>query len=292
MLIRAQEMARYVSDGVLDAGLTGQDWIARARGSATDETGVIRAVADLDLREAELRQGAVGAGGARRLATSSRRRISRARRSRPSSCATTRRYFEQPEASTSTSSSRGAPPRSSRRCSPTRSSKSPRPARRCAPNRLRIHRHGHGVEHAADREPDGARPTRWKTTKLENMALLLKAAIEAHGRVGLMLNVQRADLALGARDCSRRFSGRRFRRLSDDEWVAVNTIIEEKTVRDLIPKLESRKSAGIVEYPLNKIVLVTAAPGGCTCPQAVRARRRKRISKRRWRWGPSASEQG
>ena len=84
--------------------------------------------------------------------------------------------------------------------------------------------------------------------------LLLKAAIEAQGRVGLMLNVRRVDLAtiLSLLPALQRptISG-----LSDDEWVAVNTIIEERTVRDLIPKLKAARAQGIVEYPLNKIVL-------------------------------------
>ena len=71
MLIRAQEMARYVSDGVLDAGLTGQDWIAEHE-AGDGTTGVLDAHRRSDLREAELRQGALGAGGAGRLADSSR----------------------------------------------------------------------------------------------------------------------------------------------------------------------------------------------------------------------------
>ena len=94
----------------------------------------------------------------------------------------------------------------------------------------------------------------FKRTKLENIALLLSAAIEAQGRVGLMLNVRRADLQtiLALLPALQRptISG-----LSDDEWVAVNTIIEERTVRELIPKLKAAKAQGIVEYPLNKIVL-------------------------------------
>ena len=94
----------------------------------------------------------------------------------------------------------------------------------------------------------------WKRTKLENVALLLKAAIEAQGRVGLMLNVRRADLSnvLALLPALQRPT---ISALSDDEWVAVNTIIEERTVRDLIPKLKGARAQGIVEYPLNKIVL-------------------------------------
>jgi len=94
----------------------------------------------------------------------------------------------------------------------------------------------------------------WKRTKIENVALLLKAAIEAQGRVGLMLNVRRPDLQtiLGLLPALQRPT---ISSLSDEEWVAVNTIIEERTVRDLIPKLKAARAQGIVEYPLNKIVL-------------------------------------
>jgi ATP phosphoribosyltransferase len=94
----------------------------------------------------------------------------------------------------------------------------------------------------------------WKRTKIENVALLLKAAIEAQGRVGLMLNVRRPDLqtVLSLLPALQRPT---ISSLSDEEWVAVNTIIEERTVRDLIPKLKAARAQGIVEYPLNKIVL-------------------------------------
>ena len=94
----------------------------------------------------------------------------------------------------------------------------------------------------------------WKRTKLENIALLLQAAIEAHGRVGIMLNVRRADLdaVLALLPALQRPT---ISPLSDDDWVAINTIIEERTVRDLIPRLKAARAQGIVEYPLNKIVL-------------------------------------
>ena len=93
-----------------------------------------------------------------------------------------------------------------------------------------------------------------KRTKLENIALLLKAAIEAQGKVGIMLNVRKADLQkiLALLPALQRPT---VSSLSDDEWVAVNTIIEERTVRDLIPKVKAAGGQGIVEYPLNKIVV-------------------------------------
>ena len=94
----------------------------------------------------------------------------------------------------------------------------------------------------------------WTKTKLDNIALLLKAAIEAQGRVGIMLNVRAGDLAsvLALLPALQRPT---ISPLSDNEWVAVNTIIEERTVRDLIPRLKAARAQGIVEYPLNKIVL-------------------------------------
>jgi ATP phosphoribosyltransferase len=94
----------------------------------------------------------------------------------------------------------------------------------------------------------------WKRQKLDNIALLLKAAIEAQGKVGLMLNVTRDQLPqiLALLPALQRPT---ISSLSDDLWVAVNTIIEERTVRDLMPKLKAAGGQGIVEYPLNKIVV-------------------------------------
>jgi ATP phosphoribosyltransferase len=93
-----------------------------------------------------------------------------------------------------------------------------------------------------------------KRRKIENIALLLRAAIEAQGRVGLMLNVRRTDVdkVLALLPALQRPT---VSPLSDSDWVAVMTIIEERTVRDLIPRLKAAGGQGIVEYPLNKVVL-------------------------------------
>jgi ATP phosphoribosyltransferase len=94
----------------------------------------------------------------------------------------------------------------------------------------------------------------WKRSRIDQLAVLLTAAIAAQGRVGMMLNVRRDDLAtvLALLPALRRPT---VSPLSDDGWVAVNTILEEATVRELIPRLKAARAEGIVEYPLNKIVM-------------------------------------
>ena len=94
----------------------------------------------------------------------------------------------------------------------------------------------------------------WKRRKLEDIRMLLEGAINALGKVGLMLNVHKSDLArvLGVLPALKRPT---ISHLSDEEWLAVNTILDEATVRDIIPRLKQAGGQGIVEYPLNKIVL-------------------------------------
>ncbi len=83
---------------------------------------------------------------------------------------------------------------------------------------------------------------------------MLRGAIEAQGRVGLMLNVRRQDLQaiLGVLPA---LNSPTVSALSDPEWFAVNTILEESVVRDVIPQLKAARATGIVEYPLNKVVM-------------------------------------
>ena len=94
----------------------------------------------------------------------------------------------------------------------------------------------------------------WKREKIENLALMLCGAIAAHGRVGLMLNVRKEDLA-GVLALLPALQRPTISPLPNGEWVAVNTIIEEPTARDLIPNLKAANAQGIVEYPLNKVVM-------------------------------------
>ena len=93
----------------------------------------------------------------------------------------------------------------------------------------------------------------WKRRKIEDMALMLRGAMAAEGKVGLMLNARRADLdavvavlpALKQPTISS---------LTDPDWVAINTIVDESVVREIVPKLKQAGAEGIVEYPLNKII--------------------------------------
>jgi ATP phosphoribosyltransferase len=96
--------------------------------------------------------------------------------------------------------------------------------------------------------------TSWKREKAENLILMLQGAIDATNKVGLMLNVRREhlDAVLAVLPALKNPT---ISTLSNPDWVAVNTIIEEPVVRQILPKLKAAKAQGIVEYPLNKIVL-------------------------------------
>jgi len=250
MLIRAQEMARYVSDGVLDAGLTGQDWIAEHElGDGT--TGMLTSIADLIYAKQSF-------GKVRWvLAAPEDSSIHSAADLSGCTIATelvrvTRAYFSRQQVPVDVEFSWGAtevkPPVLADAIVEATETGSTLRA-----NRLRIldtvmESNTQLIANKTALDDD------WKRTKLENLALLLKAAIEAQGRVGLMLNVRRDDLSaiLALLPALQRPT---ISALSDDTWVAVNTIIEERTVRDLIPRLKAAHAQGIVEYPLNKIVL-------------------------------------
>jgi ATP phosphoribosyltransferase len=250
MLIRAQEMARYVSDGVLDAGLTGQDWIAEHElGEGT--TGVLKSVADLVYAKQSF-------GKVRWvLAAPEDSPIQSAKDLDGGTIATelvrvTRAYFARQSVRVNVEFSWGAtevkPPVLADAIVEATETGSTLRA-----NRLRI------VDTVMESNTQlivnkAVLADPWKRTKVDNLALLLKAAIEAQGRVGLMLNVRRADLSavLSLLPALQRPT---ISALSDADWVAVNTIIEERTVRDLIPRLKAACAQGIVEYPLNKIVL-------------------------------------
>ena len=250
MLIRAQEMARYVADGVIDAGLTGQDWIAEHEVGHPEEQ-VIERIADLVYSKQSF-------GKVRWvLAVPEDSEFQRPQDLAGKTIATelvrvTRAYFDRLAVPVDVEFSWGAtevkPPVLADAIVEATETGSTLRA-----NRLRIIDTvlESNTQLIANRH---ALADSWKRTKIENIALLLRAAIEAQGRVGLMLNVTRADLSR-VLELLPALQRPTISPLSDDEWVALNTIIEERTVRDLIPRLKAAGGHGIVEYPLNKIVM-------------------------------------
>ena len=251
MLIRAQEMARYVADGVLDAGLTGQDWIAEHASGPGNGRQPVVPLADLVYAKQSF-------GKVRWvLAVPEEARFRTPQDLEGATIATelvraTQAYFQRLNVNVNVEFSWGAtevkpPVLADAIVEVTETGSSLRA------NRLRIIDTVLESNTQLIANPE-ALQDEWKRTKLENIALLLRAAIEAHGRVGIMLNVRRADLerVLSLLPALQRPT---ISPLSDQEWVAINTIIEERTVRDLIPRLKSARAQGIVEYPLNKIVL-------------------------------------
>jgi ATP phosphoribosyltransferase len=244
MLIRAQEMARYVDHGVLDAGLTGIDWVVEsaldvksvtsltyAKQSRSKVRWVLAVPEDSPFEKAEDLGGKI-------IATEL--------------VEVTKKYFSAKNVPVKVEFSWGAtevkPPMLADAIVEVTETGSSLRA-----NRLRI------IDTVMESETHlianrVAYEDAWKRQKIDSLALMLNAAISAQGQVGLMLNVEKANLpavlavlpALHSPTVSE---------LSDPAWVALNTILEEGVVRDVIPKLKAANATGIVEYPLNKVVL-------------------------------------
>jgi ATP phosphoribosyltransferase len=243
MMVRAQEMARYVESGALDAGLTGKDWILET-GAEIEEVAelvysktslgrvrwVLAVAEDSPMRNVRDLEGKVIATEAVRM---------------------TEKYLAKHGVKARVEFSWGAtevkvPQLADAIVEVTETGSSLRA------NHLRVL--DTLLESAtwfiANRPAWG---DSWKREKISNMAMLLDGAIKAYNRVGLMLNLRREDLdkVLEALPALRNPT---IAQLSDPGWLAINTIVEEKTVRQLIPKLKAAGAEGIVEYPLNKVV--------------------------------------
>jgi ATP phosphoribosyltransferase len=244
MLIRAQEMARYVSDGILDVGLTGKDWIIEskvdvvevedlvyAKQSTTPVRWVLAVPEDSPIQSVKDLEG-------KRIATEA--------------VGLTQEYLRKHGVNASVEFSWGAtevkPPRLADAIVEITETGSSLRA-----NNLRI------VDTVlvsttkliANKE---AWQDTWKKKKIENIAMLLKGALNAKGKVGLKMNVAEKDLKK-ILDILPALHNPTVSQLSEKDWVAVETIIDEKIVRDIIPQLKQRGAEGIVEYPLNKIIL-------------------------------------
>lgn len=244
MMIRAQEMARYIEDGVLDAGLTGRDWIQESEAKvqtvadliyAKQSFGKVRWV--LAVPEASPFQSVKDLEG-KIIATEL--------------VETTKRYLAANGVKAKVEFSWGAtevkpPVLADAIVEVTETGSSLRA------NKLRI------VETVLESNTqlianlDSWRDD-WKRRKIGDIRLLLDGAINALGRVGLILNVRKADLP-AILNILPALKNPTISNLSDDQWVAVHTILDEITVRNIIPRLKEAGGQGIVEYPLNKIVL-------------------------------------
>ena len=242
-LIRAQEMARYVEDGSLDCGLTGKDWVVES-GAVVEELAelvfskvsrrpvrwVLAVPNDSPIRTPKDLQG-------KRIATEV--------------VNITRRWLESHGVTAHVEFSWGAtevkPPRLADAIVEVTETGSSLRA-----NNLRIvcdlleSTTRFIANTAAAIDP-------WKRRKMDDLLLMLQGAMNAEAKVGLMMNVRRADLAT-VLPVLPALQNPTISNLSDPDWVAVMTILDEATVRRIIPDLKRAGATGLVEFPLNKVI--------------------------------------
>ncbi len=243
MLIRAQEMARYVEDGVLDAGLTGLDWVG-------ENEAKVHTVADLIYAKQSFGKvrwvlAAPEASTFRSVTDLEGKTIA------TELVSTTKRYLERHGVRAKVEFSWGAtevkPPELADAIVEVTETGSSLRA-----NKLRI------LETVLESNTQLIANTdswqdEWKRRKLGDIRMLLEGAINALGKVGLILNVraEKLDDVLAVLPALKKPT---VSQLSDAEWRAVHTILDESTVRVIIPRLKDAGAQDIVEYPLNKIV--------------------------------------
>jgi ATP phosphoribosyltransferase len=244
MLVRAQEMARYVEHGALDAGLTGNDWVLEnqsdvervtsltySKQSRTPVRWVLAVPEDSPFQKPEDLAG-------KTIATEL--------------VEFTKRYFAERKIPVTVEFSWGAtevkPPMLADAIVEVTETGSSLRA-----NRLRI------IETLMESETQliankKAWSDPWKRSKIETLALMLTGAMAAQNQIGLMLNVEKKNLD-AVLNVLPALNSPTVSHLRDENWVAVNTILEQSVVRDVIPRLKAAGGAGIVEYPLSKVVL-------------------------------------
>ncbi len=244
LLIRAQEMARYVEDGVLDAGLTGRDWVEESEAK-------VQTVADLIYAKQSFGKvrwvlAAPEASPFRSVKDLEGKIIA------TELVSATKRYLAANGVNAKVEFSWGAtevkPPELADAIVEVTETGSSLRA-----NKLRI------IETVLESNTQLiANIASWKDAakrrKLEDIKMLLEGAISALGKVGLMLNVEKKNLE-SVLAVLPALKNPTISTLSDAEWLAVNTILDESTVRTILPRLKEAGAQGIVEYPLNKIVM-------------------------------------
>jgi ATP phosphoribosyltransferase len=242
-LIRAQEMARYVQNGSLDCGLTGHDWIVENDATVVELAELVFSKASrkpvrwvLAVPNDSPIQTPKDLAG-KRIATEV--------------VNITRKWLASHGVSASVEFSWGAtevkPPRLADAIVEVTETGSSLRA-----NNLRIvcdilqSTTRFIAHHAAAADP-------WKKQKMADLVLMLRGAMAAEGKVGLMMNVKKCDLA-AVLAILPALQTPTISSLSDPTWVDVNTILEESEVRRILPRLKAAGACGIVEYPLNKII--------------------------------------
>jgi len=244
MLIRAQEMSRYVENGILDMGITGADWVLE------QDAKVVELV--------RLKYGKVGFRGVKWVvAVPNNSPIKKVKDLQGKKIATelvafTKRYLKKQGIEAAVEFSWGAtevkaPLLADAIVEVTETGAS------LVANNLRI------VETILESETvlianKNAWKDPWKKRKMENLVILLKGALLAEEKVGLKMNIPRNKLGRVA-EILPSLHTPTVSNLSDDKWVAIEVIIDEKVVRDIIPDLKRAGAQGIVEYPLNKVIM-------------------------------------
>ncbi|MCY4011348.1 MAG: ATP phosphoribosyltransferase [Gammaproteobacteria bacterium] len=243
LLVRAQEMARYVEQGVLDAGITGHDWV--------QETGAdVAEVAEFVFSKVSRRPGrwvlcVPDDSSVHTVADLEGKRIA------TEVVNLTRAYLKRHGVTATVEFSWGAtevkPPRLADAIVEITETGSSLRA-----NNLRI------VDEVLASTPrlianHAARSDPWKKSKLDNIALMLASCLAAEGRVGLMMNVRNEDLE-AVTSLLPALRNPTISHLTDPDWVAISTIIDEAAVRMIVPELKKAGATGIVEYPINKVI--------------------------------------
>jgi ATP phosphoribosyltransferase len=242
-LIRAQEISRYVEHGYFDCGITGHDWIVE-NGSKVHEVG-------------EFQFSKVSSQPARWvLAVPENSKIQSAKDLKGKRIATevvniTKRYLRKHGVKAEVEFSWGATEVKAHELVDaiveiTETGSSLRANKLRIVDTLLVSTPRLIANHTSWKDP-------WKRRKIETLALLLRGALEAESKVGLKMNLRQKDLEILLKSLPA-LRNPTISSLSQPGWVAVETIIDEKVVRELIPQLKAAGAEGIIEYPLNKVV--------------------------------------